>query len=93
MVAVDGDDMKEITIITMGMTCTSCERAISNALMKVDGVKEARADYASETAKIRYDEKKVDVKKIKEAVENAGYDFGGEVKIEEKKGFGLPFLG
>ncbi len=85
--------MKEIIIITMGMTCTSCERAISNALMKVDGVKGAKADYASETAKIKYDEGTADILSIKKAVEDAGYDFCGEVKTAEKKsGWKLPFI-
>ncbi len=88
--------MKEVTVITKGMTCASCERTISNALKKVDGIKDARADYATETTKITYDGSKVDMDKIKEAVESVGYDFGGEAKgggkKGEKDGFKFPFF-
>lgn len=90
--------MREITVKTTGMTCTSCERTINNALSKLDGIMEAKADYASETTRIKYDESKVDVGKIKETIEGVGYDFLGEVKEakkEEKKGGGwkIPFFG
>ncbi len=78
--------MKEITIITMGMTCPSCERSISNALMNVEGVMEAKANYVSETTKIIYDDAKIDVLGLKKAIERVGYDFGGEVRKEERKG-------
>ncbi|MDD5336912.1 MAG: heavy-metal-associated domain-containing protein [Candidatus ainarchaeum sp.] len=82
--------MKEAIIKTGGMTCTSCERAISNALMKVDGVMEAKADYASETTKVKYDENRVNLDGIGKAVDAIGYDYGGEAG--EKKGFRLPFF-
>ncbi len=89
--------MKEVTIKTSGMTCTSCEKAIIRALLKVDGITEARADYVTETTKVKYDESKVDIAKMKEAVEGAGYDFGGEAKEskngKKKGGWKLPFFG
>ncbi|VVB98268.1 putative copper-exporting P-type ATPase A [uncultured archaeon] len=85
--------MKEITVRTTGMTCASCERAISNALMKVDGISEARPDYASQTTRIVYDEGRVGLEKIKERVEEVGYDFRGQVEQERKSGWKLPFLG
>jgi P-type Cu+ transporter len=85
--------MMEVTVKTSGMNCASCERAISDALMKVDGIKGASPDYASQTTKITYDEGKVGLEKIKGAIENAGYEFGGEVDTGRKSGWKLPFLG
>lgn len=65
------------------MTCPSCERRISDALMKVDGIIEARADYASETTRIIYDESRIDLIRIEETVEGAGYKFSSDVKKEK----------
>lgn len=84
--------VKQIVVKTGGMTCTSCEKTIANALMKVDGIMEAKPDYATETTKIKYDENKVDLDKIRDAIDGAGYDFGGEVQ-EKKGGFKIPFFG
>lgn len=65
------------------MTCPSCEQRISDALMKVDGIIEARADYASETTRIIYDESRIDLIRIEETVEGAGYKFSSDLKKEK----------
>ncbi len=89
--------IKEITIKTSGMSCTSCERIISESLMKLEGVKEAKADYASQITKVKYEDGKTNLDKIRQAIENAGYDFNGEVKSsgekakEKKELFGFKF--
>ena len=79
------------------MTCVSCERRISGALLKKEGVLEAVADYPGETVKIVYDENKIDITGIKKAIEEAGYEFVCEVKSDKIKSpgfspFGIAFI-
>jgi len=74
------------------MTCALCERRISDALKKIEGISDARADYSSETVWITYDEKRIDITDIKDAIEKAGYKFTGELENEELKSRGhIPF--
>lgn len=56
-----------------GMTCASCVRAVERAARKLDGVTLANVNLATEKLNIEYDESKVDVSKIQDAVANAGY--------------------
>lgn len=75
-----GENMaRKIIVKTGGMSCTGCERTIANALSRVNGILEAKADYTTEKTTVKYDEGKIGLKEIKDATENAGYDFGGEV--------------
>ncbi|MCZ7400755.1 MAG: sulfite exporter TauE/SafE family protein [Candidatus Methanoperedens sp.] len=75
-----------------GMTCALCECRISGALKKIEGIADARADYATETVRITYDESRVNITDIKDAIEKAGYNFKGELKNEELKSRGhIPF--
>jgi len=56
-----------------GMTCAACARAVEKASQKIDGVSDANVNLATEKLNIEYDESKVDVNKIQNAVEKAGY--------------------
>ena len=56
-----------------GMACAACARAVEKASQKIDGVSDANVNLATEKLNIEYDESKVDVNKIQNAVEKAGY--------------------
>lgn len=57
-----------------GMSCTGCENSINYALKTEDGVLAAESSYKTGVAKVKFDETKVDMKKLKKAVtEKAGY--------------------
>ena len=57
-----------------GMTCTACAGAIERGLAKLDGIKEANVNFATEKLKVEYDETKYDFDKIKSEVKKMGYD-------------------
>ena len=48
-----------------GMQCAySCAGKVSKVVQNIEGVKECNVDFASGTAQVVYDEKKIDSKKI-----------------------------
>ena len=57
-----------------GMTCASCVNRIERYLRKVDGVEEANVNLATETATVRFDPARVDLERLRSAVEAAGYE-------------------
>src|ERR1700712_3554449 len=61
-----------------GMTCASCVRRVERALSKVDGVSSAGVNLATERATVKYDPAKVDLTKLRAAVEDAGYTVPSE---------------
>lgn len=65
--------MATVTLKIMGMSCGHCERAVENALRRVDGVWEARVDLASGRASVDYDETRTDVRALVGAVMDEGY--------------------
>ena len=62
-----------ITLPIEGMTCASCVLRVEKALKKIDGVQDAIVNLANEQAQVKIDPEKVDIEKLKEAVERAGY--------------------
>ena len=66
-------DSQEIMLPITGMTCASCVRRVEKALGKVDGVREASVNLATEQARVRYDAAVVDAADITTAIEKAGY--------------------
>lgn len=56
-----------------GMTCTSCEIRIENALKKMKGIVEAEAVYSSSKVYITYDLNRTGLDKIIEVIENLDY--------------------
>jgi Cu+-exporting ATPase len=64
----------EITIKTKGMHCVSCERIIKNAVLNLNGVKNAKIDYTTEKAIIEFDPSQTDIKTIMKAIKKVGYE-------------------
>jgi len=65
---------KEKTIVGItGMHCSSCVVTIENSLKKVDGVMDAKVNFASEKAHIEYDPTRVTREKLEEAILRTGY--------------------
>lgn len=61
------------TLDVPGMTCKFCPITVRKALLKVPGVIEAQADYASKTATVRFDPDKASLSDLTQATANAGY--------------------
>lgn len=63
-----------------GMTCTGCERTISDAVHKLEGVMEVKADYQTGRVEVFFDTTFVDAPAISKVIEEKGY----KVKACEK---------
>jgi copper chaperone CopZ len=72
--AAEGNkDVQETNIAVSGMLCSSCASAVEQALKKVDGVTEAKADANTDLVRVRYDGKKVTPRQMAETIRKAGY--------------------
>lgn len=56
------------------MSCQGCASAIKRALIAVPGVKSAEVDPALKRANVRFNPSKVELGKLIEAIERAGYE-------------------
>ncbi len=75
--------MKTQSLKIIGMTCAACAKASERAVQKLDGVNEANVNFATEKMIITFDEEKVSLSDVKEAVKKAGYEAKEEVKAKE----------
>ena len=65
--------MTKIELIVQGMTCSSCELRIENALKKLEGVIDIKAEYSKSKALVTYDSDVIELAEILDAVSKAGY--------------------
>ncbi|MFC1810334.1 heavy metal translocating P-type ATPase [Patescibacteria group bacterium] len=65
--------MKTVNLKITGMTCGSCAKLSENAILEVQGVKDARVNIANNKAQVEFDEKATSVEEIIKAIEKAGY--------------------
>jgi copper chaperone len=69
----------EKTLRVNGMTCGGCSASVEQALKKVDGVVEVKAKYGPEgTVWVKYDDKKVELAKIKQVITDTGFEVVGK---------------
>lgn len=65
--------MKAVTLNVEGMSCGHCVAAIEGSLKKELGIT-AKVDLASKTVSLEFDDNQVSLEKIKEVIEDQGYD-------------------
>ena len=65
--------MEQISFSIRGMTCAACAKRVEKAIAKLEGVTEVNVNFATEKAFVTYDQHKVRVSEMKEAVVKAGY--------------------
>jgi copper chaperone len=66
--------MAKTTVLKVpDMTCGHCELSVQEALDELDGVERAKADHATGDVEVDYDEDKVSVEQMGEAIEEVGY--------------------
>lgn len=70
--------MAKTTLDVKGMSCGHCKMAVTNALKELDGVSAVSVDLENGKAAVEYDESKVQYDKMKDAVEEQGYDVVGQ---------------
>ena len=63
----------QVTIPISGMTCAACAQRIEKTLSKLEGVKKASINLATEKAMVEYDPETIRLSGIKQAIEKIGY--------------------
>lgn len=66
--------MQKQTLNVTGMSCGHCQASVEGALKGLDGVSAVEVDLNSGKVEVTYDESKVSLENMKEAVEEQGYD-------------------
>jgi len=66
--------MKNITLNVEGMSCSHCVNAVTKAVTALDGVSGVSVSLEGKTVGVDFDEEKVSLDSIKEAIEEEGYD-------------------
>lgn len=64
----------EKTLNVQGMTCGHCKMSVEGALKKLDGVSVAEVNLDAGKVDVTFDESKVNVDAMKEAIEEQGYE-------------------
>lgn len=62
----------ETILIVDGMTCSHCEASVTKALEEVKGVEKVDVDLSTKEVKVNHND--VQNEKLKEAVEDIGFD-------------------
>ena len=66
--------MEKTALQVTGMTCGHCEKAVKTALLNVEGVTDVSVSLKDGKVEVGHDTSKASVSKLKEAVEDQGYD-------------------
>lgn len=76
--------MKKIELQILKMHCTACAAGIEGSLKAKAGVVAASVNYASEIARVEYDDKKIKLAEIKKIITDMGYEIGNEMEAEKE---------
>lgn len=80
---------EKVTVKIGGMTCATCVKTVENSLKGLDGIVTVNVNLGAEKAFITYNPKVITISDMKEAIEDAGYQYlgleGEDVEDLEKK--------
>jgi len=76
VVVVQQNDIQTLHLNVEGMTCTACNNHVENAAYQVEGVLEAKADYHTGKAEVKFDKSKTSPKKIIQSIDATSYKVG-----------------
>jgi copper chaperone len=65
---------KTVSLNVHGMSCNHCVNAIESSLKEVDGIEAVTVDLKGNKVTVSYNEGVVNLDKVKETIEDAGYD-------------------
>ena len=66
--------MATVTLNIDGMTCGGCVKSVTKVLNGLDGVRSATVSLENKNAQVEFDESKIQIAQLVEAVEDAGFD-------------------
>lgn len=65
--------MSNVTLNVPDISCEHCERAITNALQPVEGIRTVSVDIPAKQVRVDYDDAHVNVEKMKEILQEEDY--------------------
>lgn len=72
------DIVNETVILKVGgMTCVTCQQTIETTLQKLEGVSSVSVNLSTEKVTIVYNPRMITITEMKQAIENAGYQYLG----------------
>lgn len=66
--------MENVTLNVKGMSCGHCVKSVEGSVGALDGVNEVKVNLEAGQVDVSFDNDKVTVEKIKEAIDDQGYD-------------------
>jgi Cu+-exporting ATPase len=76
---------KEVVLQILGMHCPACAQGIEKGLSRLDGVVDAKVNFATKEAIVKFDPDKITVEKLKAAVKRGGYEAVEQVEDSAEK--------
>ncbi len=73
-------------ILGVNLHCASCVANIENALRRLPGILEVKGNLASQKVFVKYDEERIQISQIEEAIERRGYKVARENERERSLG-------
>lgn len=70
---------KKINLKIGEMSCQHCVQQVTDALTELEGVRQVKVNLKRGTATVKYDPESAQIQEMEEAVNQAGFQFGGQV--------------
>ncbi|MDT8414617.1 MAG: mercuric transport protein MerTP [Flavobacteriaceae bacterium] len=78
VVIVNASDVQTTKFVVEGMTCNGCAAHVENVVNKLTGIVSVDAIYEEGTTEVTFDQSKVSIVQIREAINNTGYQVVGQ---------------
>lgn len=66
--------MTQEIIQVEGMSCQHCKNSVESALSNLNGVQSAEVNLEENNVRVEFDDSKVNITQMKDAIEDQGYD-------------------
>jgi Cu+-exporting ATPase len=76
---------REVILQILGMSCPSCSEGIQTGLARLEGIIDAKVNFASKEAIIKFDEDMISLDKIKAAIKRGGYEAAEQLEDTTEK--------
>lgn len=66
--------MEKVTLTVEGMSCDHCVRAVEGSVGELNGVSSVKVNLKAGTVDVEFNQQEVSLDKIKETIDDQGYD-------------------
>lgn len=66
--------MEKVTLNVQGMSCNHCVKAVEGSVGELNGVSSVKVDLKANTVDVEFNNQEVTLDKIKETIDDQGYD-------------------